>query len=53
MTHARPSYTCETIWPTDQSVLTGPIPPLSASIAAISVLAVAAELRYYVWIHPD
>jgi hypothetical protein len=53
MTHARPSYTCETTWPADQAVIMGPIPAVSASIVSLSVIGIAAELRYFVWIHLD
>ena len=53
MTHARPSYTCETTWPADQAVITGSIPAVSAKGVALSFLGIAAELRYFVWIHSD
>lgn len=53
MTHARPSYTCETTWPADQAVITGSIPAVSAKGVALSFLGIAAELRYFLWIHSD
>lgn len=53
MRHTPTSYACSTTWPADQMEISEPLPPLVAQFPALSLLGIAAELRYYVWIHSD